>query len=213
MKVREKMSTLKGVDIEIHSKNPLNVEKSPFLELMSPDEIFDVEAGERKYQLQLRVNDAAYSYMQNLATLVGAQTISELVRNALRELEDATLKYDIVRRADGFEIGHGAVNRNRSLSKNLTILQPPPTRRINVVLQKAAEKRLKYLVEVGGNASLLDIVMTGLGVLHTSLVCGVKPHFTEIKSREEQIKQGKAEFENLLDQEDSEFTDNVILGA
>ena len=195
------MTQKKRVDREISSSQLVSEQLKSFaLNLPDPDDVEGIEEEQGVYQLQLRVNDAAYSYMENLAAKAECETISELVRKSLIMLENATSKFDIVRRADGFEIGRGAEVSDNTGVEVISILQPPPTRRLNIVLRNSANNRLKRLLELSGGASLANIVMTGLGVIHTVLNDGSLLKLQDDLPGFDEIEQQKAEFDRLLEE-------------
>lgn len=128
----------------------------------------DDTAAMDKYQLQLRVDEGAYKYLNKLAHLAEAETISELVRMSLRALEDASQRYEEIHRADGLIIARGEPCRYEE-GANITKLRAAPTRRINVVLRAQAHDRLNRLLNDFSGLTLVDLVMTAVGVVDASL--------------------------------------------
>jgi hypothetical protein len=121
-------------------------------------------AAERKYQLSLRVDEGTYRYLIDLSHEAEAETISELVRMSLRALEDALHKYEEVHRSDGLVVSLHQPARFEG-ENCLATLRPTPTRRINVVLREAAHQRVERLLSELKGLTLVDIVMTAVGIV------------------------------------------------
>ena len=162
-------------DIQIKTPQPMagNDDRHRCSTLRLPDPANSTSSGtttspDSKYQLTLRVDDATHRYLTDLAHKAEAETVSELVRMSLRALEDALHKYERIERADGLvvSLSHPAEFEGEN---NLATLRTAPTRRINVVLREAAHQRLNRLLHQLNGLTLVDLVMTAVGVIDANL--------------------------------------------
>ena len=78
------------------------------------------------------------------------------------------MRYDSIQRADGLVLSAGKPAAFEG-ENNLATLRPSPTRRINVVLREAAHQRLNRLLSQLEGLTLVDLVMTAVGVVDASL--------------------------------------------
>ncbi|MBE2276515.1 MAG: hypothetical protein IAE87_09480 [Rhodobacteraceae bacterium] len=129
----------------------------------------DRRAEKSKYQLQLRMPETQFRQLEALAERAGAETVSEVIRMALRELERALLWHVTVVFEDGRRIPLNGVSAEASTLARATSSLDGVFQRVNVVLGKRSADRLRYIQAAAPGFTLGEIVEAAMAVLDDSL--------------------------------------------
>jgi hypothetical protein len=130
----------------------------------------DSKSEKEKYQLQLRMPESRFRQIEALVERAGAETVSETVRMALRELERAIRAGVSVVFEDGRSISRNP--NGVSTAKNLRTQDSHDEVfvRVNVVLGNKASAGLKYIQSAAEGFTLGEIVDAAVAVLDESLL-------------------------------------------
>lgn len=122
-----------------------------------------------KYQLQLRMPETQFRQLEALAERAGAETVSEVIRMALRELERALLWLVTVVFEDGRRISLNGVSAEVPTLERATSSLDGVSQRVNVVLGRRSAERLRYIQAASPGFTLGEIVEAAMAVLDDSL--------------------------------------------